>query len=158
MLRGRDQCGHEPFRHRLRAGDVSFLAGALVGPEVRSPGWISTAKPSTPIRGRTAVLRFWQAIPGRYQRSTITNLSIEETSPRRFVRTARLSHTGPDSTLEYVIRQTTQVRRGRVVRQFNQTLEGASRSQGPVTGPDGGGSGRALACTDRICTRRGFMR
>jgi hypothetical protein len=79
----------------------------------------------TPIRGRTAVLRFWQAMPGRYQRSTITNLSVEETSPRRFVRTARLSHTGPDSTLQYVIRQTTQVRRGRVVRQVNETLEGA---------------------------------
>jgi predicted MFS family arabinose efflux permease/ketosteroid isomerase-like protein len=78
-----------------------------------------------PIRGRAAVLRFWQAMPGRYQRSTITNLSVEQASPRRFVRTARLSHTGPDSTLEYVIRQTTQVRRGRVVRQVNETLERA---------------------------------
>ena len=28
------------------AGDVSFLVSALVGPEVRSPGWISTAMPS----------------------------------------------------------------------------------------------------------------
>jgi EmrB/QacA subfamily drug resistance transporter len=79
----------------------------------------------TPIRGRAEVLRFWQAMPARYPRSTITNLSIEQTSPRRLIRTARLSHTGPDSTLEYVIRQTTQVRRGRVVRQVNQTLEGA---------------------------------
>jgi ketosteroid isomerase-like protein len=78
----------------------------------------------TPIRGRAAVLRFWQAMPGRYQRSTITNLSVEEASPRYYVRTARLSHTGPDSTLQYVIRQTTQVRRGRVVRQVNETLEG----------------------------------
>jgi hypothetical protein len=64
-------------------------------------------------------------MPDRYQRSTITNLSVEETSLSRFVRTARLSHTGPDSTLRYVIRQTTQVRRGRVVRQVNETLEGA---------------------------------
>jgi MFS family permease len=79
----------------------------------------------TPIRGRTAVLRFWQAMPGRYPRSTITNLSVEETRPRRLVRTARLSHTEPDSTMEYVIRQTTQIRRGRVVRQVNETLEGA---------------------------------
>jgi len=79
----------------------------------------------TPIRGRTAVLRFWQAMPDRYQRSTITNLSVEQTRPRRLVRTARLSHTGPDSTLDYVIRQTTQIRRGRVVRQVNETLEGA---------------------------------
>jgi hypothetical protein len=37
-----------------------------------------------------------------------------------------LSHTGPGSTLEYVIRQTTQVRRGRVVQLVNQTLDGAS--------------------------------
>lgn len=82
--------------------------------------------PPPPLsRGRAAVLRFWQAMPGRYQRSTITNLSIEETSPRRFVRTARLSHTGTDSTLQYVIRQTTQVRRGRVVRQINETPERA---------------------------------
>lgn len=42
-----------------------------------------------------------------------------------FVRTARLSHTRPHSTFQYVIRQTTQVRRGRVVRQINETLEGA---------------------------------
>jgi EmrB/QacA subfamily drug resistance transporter len=77
----------------------------------------------TPIRGRTEVLRFWQAMPGRYQRSTITNLSVEQASPRRFVRTARLSHSGPDSTLEYVIRQTAQIRRGRVVQQVNETLE-----------------------------------
>ena len=79
----------------------------------------------TPIRGRAAVLRFWQAMADRYQRSTITNLSIEETSKSRFVRTARLSHAGPDNTLEYVIRQTTQVRRGRVVRQVNEVLQGA---------------------------------
>jgi predicted MFS family arabinose efflux permease len=79
----------------------------------------------TPIRGRAAVLRFWQAMPGRYPQSTITNLSIEETSRSRFVRTARLSHAGPDSALQYVIRQTTQVRRGRVVRQVNEVLEGA---------------------------------
>ena len=78
-----------------------------------------------PDRCGTAVLRFWQAIPDRYQRSTITNLSVEQTRPRRLVRTARLSHTGPDSALEYVIRQTTQIRRGRVVRQVNETLEGA---------------------------------
>ena len=75
-----------------------------------------------PIRGRAAVLRFWQDMLDRYQRSTIRNLSIEETSKSRFVRTARLSHTGADSTLEYVIRQTTEIRRGRVIRQVNELV------------------------------------
>ena len=79
----------------------------------------------TPIRGRPAVLRFWQAITDRYQRSTITNLSIEETSPSHLVRTARLAHAGPDGTLEYVIRQTTQLQRGRVARQVNETVDRA---------------------------------
>lgn len=78
-----------------------------------------------PIRGRAAVVRFWQAMRGRYPRNTITNLTIEETSPSRFVRTARLSHAGPDSALEYVIRQTTQLSHGRVARQVNEVLDGA---------------------------------
>ncbi len=78
-----------------------------------------------PIRGRAGVLRFWRDMLDRYPQSTITNLSIEETSKSRFVRTAMLSHTGPDSTLEYVIQQITQVRRGRVVRQVNEVLPGA---------------------------------
>lgn len=79
----------------------------------------------TPIRGRAEVLRFWQALPGRYPRSTITNLSIEEATTSRFVRTARLSHTGPYGSLEYVIRQVTQLSRGRVVRQVNEVVPAA---------------------------------
>jgi EmrB/QacA subfamily drug resistance transporter len=80
---------------------------------------------ATTIRGRTAVLGFWQAMPARYQRSTITNLALEEAGARQFVRTARLRHTGAGATVEYVIRQTTQVRRGRVVRQVNEIVAGA---------------------------------
>lgn len=79
----------------------------------------------TPIRGRAEVLRFWEAMPGRYPRSTITNLSVEETGRNRIVRTARLSHAGPDAALEYVIRQTTQLSRGWVVRQVNEVLPAA---------------------------------
>lgn len=78
-----------------------------------------------PIRGRAEVLRFWQAVPDRYPLSTIANLSIEEAGRSRFVRTARLSHTGPGTTLEYVIRQTTQLSHGRVVMQVNEVLPAA---------------------------------
>ena len=53
---------------------------------------------------------------------TDRNLSVEETGKSRFVRTARLSHARVDSTLEYVIRQTTELRRGRVVRQVNEIV------------------------------------
>jgi hypothetical protein len=35
----------------------------------------------------------------RYPQSSITNLSTEETSRSRFVRTARPSHAGPGNTL-----------------------------------------------------------
>jgi len=73
-----------------------------------------------PIIGRAAVERFWQEALARFEHSTITNLSIEETSPGRFVRTARLSHEGPGGPLRYVIRQTTELRAGRVVRQVNE--------------------------------------
>lgn len=75
-----------------------------------------------PIAGRAAVLRFWQDVLKRYERSRITNLSIEETSRTRLIRTARLSHDGPDGTVEYMIRQTTDLRHGQVVRQVNEEL------------------------------------
>jgi ketosteroid isomerase-like protein len=75
-----------------------------------------------PIVGRPAVLRFWQDVLERYDRSAIANLSVEETSRNRFVRTARLTHDGPDGALTYVIRQTTDLRRGRVARQVNEEL------------------------------------
>jgi hypothetical protein len=57
------------------------------------------------------------------ERSTITSLSIKAATPSRFVRIAKLSHAGQGSTLEYTIRQTTHLRRGRVVRQVNELLE-----------------------------------
>jgi ketosteroid isomerase-like protein len=75
-----------------------------------------------PLGGRAAVLRFWNDVLRRYEHSTITNLSLEEAGPRRFVRTARIAHMRRDGTLEYVIRQTTELRGGRVIRQVNETL------------------------------------
>lgn len=73
-----------------------------------------------PLRGRAAVFDFWAGVRSRYE-STIENLDLEESSPGRFVRRARLVHrpltTG--ETLDYVIVQTTEVRSGRVVRQVN---------------------------------------
>jgi hypothetical protein len=73
-----------------------------------------------PILGRAPVLRFWQVVLERYEHNRIENLSIEEVSPNRFVRTARLSHAGPEPALEYAIRQTTELCGGRVVRQVNE--------------------------------------
>ena len=77
-----------------------------------------------PIRGRQAVVRFWQEVTDRFEESTITNLSIEETTPERFVRTARLSHRGDGRSLDYEIRQTTQLSAGRVIRQVNEGAGG----------------------------------
>ena len=77
-----------------------------------------------PIVGRAAVLRFWHEIANRYQQNRIANLSIEEATPTRFVRTARLSHERPGESLEYVIRQTTDLRHGRVIRQINEQARG----------------------------------
>jgi SnoaL-like domain len=72
-----------------------------------------------PIIGHSNVLAFWNEVSRRYDRSRIANLSIEALDRKSFVRTARLSHQGPGETLEYVIRQTTYVDRGRVIRQVN---------------------------------------
>lgn len=72
------------------------------------------------LHGRAAVDGFWSDIGARYD-STIENLSIEEAEPGRFVRRARLRHrpkAGGDP-LSYVIVQTTDLARGRVVRQVN---------------------------------------
>jgi ketosteroid isomerase-like protein len=77
-----------------------------------------------PLRGRAAVLAFWTQALERFPASTIENLALEEAAPGRFVRTARLSHGDRDgaSPLTYAIRQTTELRRGRVVRQVNEQL------------------------------------
>jgi ketosteroid isomerase-like protein len=77
-----------------------------------------------PIAGRRNVLAFWNDVFTRFERSQITNLSIEALGHTSFVRTAKLSHDGREGTLEYEIRQTTDVRRGRVVRQVNEQIAG----------------------------------
>jgi ketosteroid isomerase-like protein len=74
------------------------------------------------IRGRANVLPFWKDILARYDRNRIVNLTVEETNRNRFVRTAQLSHESPSGTLDYAIRQTTELRKGRVVSQVNAQL------------------------------------
>src|SRR5271166_2429407 len=73
------------------------------------------------LRGRTAVLDFWQGVLARYDDNTIENLSLEEASPGRIVRQARLRHRSRASgeVLDYVIVQTTELKGGHVVRQIN---------------------------------------
>ena len=73
-----------------------------------------------PIIGRAAMLQFWNDVLVRYPKSSIKNLSTQQVTVGKFVRTARLSHDGPAGHLSYVIRQTTQLRRGRIVRQINE--------------------------------------
>lgn len=73
------------------------------------------------LRGRLAVLDFWRGVLARYGESAIENLSLEEAAPGRIVRRARLRHLcGPGGeALSYAIVQTTELDRGRVVRQIN---------------------------------------
>lgn len=52
----------------------------------------------------------------------IENLSIEALDHERFVRTARLNHRNGDEHLDYAIRQITELRHGRVIRQVNVEL------------------------------------
>lgn len=94
----------------LFADDVRYVPPPALGP--------------TPINGRAAVLAFWRAIGEQFPDSTITNLSLEEAEPNRFVRTARLTHRNDDEALDYVIRQVTEVRGGRVVSQVNEQIGG----------------------------------
>jgi SnoaL-like domain len=97
---------------------------AIIGPWADGVEYVPPPALHTgpPIVGRAAVLQFWQDVPRRYERNRITNLSLEETSRNQFVRTAQLSHDGPAGTIQYVIRQTTDLRHGRVVRQVNEEL------------------------------------
>ena len=77
-------------------------------------------RPPDSVVGCQAVIRFWRGVLQRYPQSSITNLSLTESEPNRFVRTARLVHrAGPDEELSYEIRQTTELRGGRVIRQVN---------------------------------------
>jgi SnoaL-like domain len=74
-----------------------------------------------PLLGRPAVLEFWREVLARYDSSTIENLCLEEASPGRIVRRARLRHRSraASDALDYVIVQTTELAGGRVVRQIN---------------------------------------
>jgi ketosteroid isomerase-like protein len=74
------------------------------------------------INGRAAVLAFWQAIATRFGVSTIQNLSVEEVTPRRFVRTARITHRTDGDELSYAIRQVTEVCGGRAASQINEQI------------------------------------
>jgi len=79
------------------------------------------------LRGRAALFAFWSGVRERYDESVIENLSLDEASPGRIVRRARLSHrsstTGEE--LAYVILQTTELDKGRVVRQLNALETGS---------------------------------
>ena len=67
------------------------------------------------------MLAFWRRVFVRYGDSTIENLSVEEAVLGRIVRRARLRYLASPSgdSLSYAIMQTTELDRGRVVRQMN---------------------------------------
>ncbi|WP_197517716.1 nuclear transport factor 2 family protein [Mycobacterium sp. E796] len=73
------------------------------------------------LHDRAAVLDFWRAVFERYDENTIENLSLDEVAPGSFVRRARLHHRAhaTGASLDYVVVQTTYLKRGRVVRQVN---------------------------------------
>jgi hypothetical protein len=69
------------------------------------------------------VLAFWRSVAGPFDVSTIENLSVGETAPRRIVRTARITHRTHRDELSYVIGQVTELHGGRVVLQVNEEIE-----------------------------------
>jgi ketosteroid isomerase-like protein len=73
------------------------------------------------LHGREAVVDFWREVFARYNENTIENLSLDEAAPGSFVRRARLHHqiSATGASLDYVVVQTTYLKRGRVVRQVN---------------------------------------
>ena len=78
-----------------------------------------------PIHGKPDLLRFWHDVLRRYPEGEITTLELEEATPTRFTRTIRLIHRARDEQrLRYDLRQTTELDRGRVVRQVNRALLG----------------------------------
>jgi ketosteroid isomerase-like protein len=74
------------------------------------------------IRGRGAVLRYWQEIFRLFDQNRIENREIVEVSRGTIRRTARLHHrnAATGETLEYEILQTTEIRHGSVIRQHNE--------------------------------------
>jgi ketosteroid isomerase-like protein len=76
-----------------------------------------------PIMGREAVREFWTNVTARFQENRITNVAIEEIAPARFVRTADVFHRDGQHELHYRIRQTTELKKGWVIRQANKVIE-----------------------------------
>jgi ketosteroid isomerase-like protein len=114
------------FRHAEDAfnrGDLdavfaSFAADVDYVPPSRLPG-------AAPIRGKAAVLAFWEAIAARYE-STIETSELREAGRGRMLRLASLRHAdrggGDALALEYEIEQVTEISGGEVVRQHNTVL------------------------------------
>jgi ketosteroid isomerase-like protein len=73
------------------------------------------------LQGRGAVFDFWRGIFTRYDENTIENLSLDEVSSESLVRRARLHHRSRTNgeSLDYMIVQITDLKRGRVARQMN---------------------------------------
>ena len=120
-MRGRAlEAAFDRARDAFNRGDVEVVF-ALFSEDVEyvPPPTLYTGPP---ISGRDAVLEFWEDQLGRFRSSSIENLSLEEAGPGRFVRRAALRHVpdGGGDPLEYVIIQTTELRRGLVVRQVNE--------------------------------------
>jgi ketosteroid isomerase-like protein len=122
----------EPLRRRVLVGAVAraeaaFNRGdyeavfALFADEaVHVP---PPALGQAPITGRAAILDFWRATGARFSASILENLSLEEAAPERFTRTLRITHGTDGEEISYLIRQVTQLRRGRVVSQVNEEID-----------------------------------
>ena len=106
-------------RDAFNRGDLEVVF-ALFAPDVEY-GPPPPLHEGAVLRGREAVFAFWRAVLSRYDENSIVNMSVDEASPERFVRLARLHHhsnvTG--ETLDYSIVQTTELNRGQVTRQVN---------------------------------------
>ncbi len=93
---------------------------ALFAPDVEY-GPPPPLHPDGLLHGRAAVLGFWRGVLASYDENTIENLSLEEASPGRIVRRARLRHRSlaTGEALDYVVVQSTELEAGRVIRQVN---------------------------------------
>lgn len=118
----------------LRPHPVSGHAGMLHPNGLR----LSTV----PLRGRAAVFEFWRDVLARYE-NAIENLSLDEEAPGSFVPKARLRHRPHEGgeELTYAIVQTTELRRGRVVRQVNVLDAGESQARRVAAVSEAGGPG-----------------
>ncbi len=106
-------------RDAYNRGDMEVVF-ALFAPDVEY-GPPPPLHSGAALHGRTAVLDFWREVLTRFDENTIENLALEEASPGRIVRRARLHHrsslTGEE--LGYEIVQSTELQGGRVIRQVN---------------------------------------